>query len=169
MSTACAHFPQSSRVHSALRSLERRVTPAYLEVKMQNSCNPYHHKNLLHNTCPAATPLAPHSKPHNQQESSSLYSRPSVILLLCISPSSAISTHPPVLSEPFRPSSSSSHLHTWLPWGQEPAVAQPPHHWNSLPRDIQHSTSITTFKSHLKIHLFRQAYYYLNVASLVLE
>lgn len=37
MSTACAHFPQSSRVHSALRSLERRVTPAYLEVKMQNS------------------------------------------------------------------------------------------------------------------------------------
>lgn len=37
MSTACAHFPQSSRVHSSLRSLERRVTPAYLEVKMQNS------------------------------------------------------------------------------------------------------------------------------------
>lgn len=33
-----------------------------------------------------------------------------------------------------------------------------PYLWNSLPPYIQHSTSIATFKSHLKTNLFRQAY-----------
>lgn len=152
MSAACAHFPLSSHVRSF--SLKRWVTGVF---RGENAklCHPYHGKVLLHrshNICPAATQLAPNRKANDQREPPPIQGHRSPHL----SPSLATSMHPPALSEPFPPCSSSSHLHTWLPWGQEPSVAQPPYCWNSLPRDIQHFTSITTFKSHLKIHLFRQ-------------
>ena len=43
-------------------------------------------------------------------------------------------------------------------YGERTFSFQAPHLWNSLPKNIRHSESITTFKASLKTYLFRKAF-----------